>query len=271
LACRLTPLTLAQRSPAWAAMASASMRSPTRRVRLPARRPVATRPRDRGCVENREQRLILEHGVDLGGIGVRAKAPAYQQALDESCQLARHALDLGVLGRGQRMKAQPAFPIPRVDAIEHERMEMEVEIQGIAEALHERDGAAMRVAAASAQTRSSSQGGEDGAHEEAEHRARKRAVVGHAVAQREGQREHPLPHGDLGQHAVHEVSRGVGHAAAPQAGQKPRPLHEKATSHSRAQASQRTRTKPWARMPHARKARSSRSAKRGTPLSRARA
>ena len=87
---------------------------------------------------------MLEHGVDLGGIGVRAKAPAHQQALDPACQLARHALDLGVPGRGQRMKVQPAFAIPRVDAIEHERMEMAVEIQGIVEALYEGDGAALR-------------------------------------------------------------------------------------------------------------------------------
>jgi len=36
-------------------------------------------------------------------------------------------------------------------------------------------------------------------------------------------------------------------------GQKPRPLHEKATTASRLQAGQRTRTKPWARMPHSRK------------------
>jgi len=34
------------------------------------------------------------------------------------------------------------------------------------------------------------------------------------LAQREGEREHPLAHGDLGEHAVHEVRCRVGHAAA---------------------------------------------------------
>jgi len=41
---------------------------------------------------------------------------------------------------------------------------------------------------------------------------------------------------------------------APQEGQNPRRLHEKATSFSWPQSSQRKRTKPWARMPHSRKA-----------------
>jgi len=57
----------------------------------------------------------------------------------------------------------------------------------------------------------------------------------------------------------------------PQEGQKPRPLHEKATSRSVAQASQRTRTKPWARIPQPRNARSSRSTNLGAGRSRARA
>ncbi len=44
LACRLTPSTLAQRSPCNSGRASGSMRSPTRSMRRPARLPVATRP-----------------------------------------------------------------------------------------------------------------------------------------------------------------------------------------------------------------------------------
>src|ERR1700674_2899307 len=41
---------------------------------------------------------------------------------------------------------------------------------------------------------------------------------------------------------------------APQEGQNPRRLQEKATSFSCAHSGQRTRRKPWARMPHSRKA-----------------
>ncbi len=112
------------------------------------------------------------------------------------------------------MEAQPSLRIPRVDAVEHERVEVDVQIQRITEALHEGDGAALAACERHAGSRAPPQRGEDGAHEEAEHRARERAVVGQAVAQGKGQRQHPLPHGDLGQHAVDEVCGGVGHAAA---------------------------------------------------------
>ena len=46
-------------------------------------------------------------------------------------------------------------------------------------------------------------------------------IEGHAVAQRDGECQHPLAHGNLGEHAVHEVSRGVGHATAAARGAKP--------------------------------------------------
>ena len=55
---------------------------------------------------------------------------------------------------------------------------------------------------------------EDAAHEDVEHGLHERGVVGKPVAQREGQREHPLAHGGGGQHAIDEVRGGVGHAAA---------------------------------------------------------
>ena len=52
---------------------------------------------------------------------------------------------------------------------------------------------------------------EDGAHEETQDGARERGVVGEAIAEREGQREHPLPHGDLRQDPIHQVGGCVGH------------------------------------------------------------
>jgi len=132
-----------------------------------------------------------------------------------------HVLDLRIFGRGQRMEAQTSFRIARVDTVENERMEVDVQVQRIAEALHEGDGAALHRAPVPGEARPPPQRGEDGAHEEAEHRTRERAVEGQAVAQSEGQREHPLPYGDLGQHAVHQLRRGVGHAAPPARGTEP--------------------------------------------------
>jgi hypothetical protein len=52
--------------------------------------------------------------------------------------------------------------------------------------------------------------------------------------------------------AVQEVRRGPCMRRVVQEGQKPRPLQEKATNISFPQEEQRTRAKPWARMPQAR-------------------
>src|SRR5439155_3876963 len=43
-------------------------------------------------------------------------------------------------------------------------------------------------------------------------------------AQGEGERENPLPDGNLGQHAIDEMRRGVGHPATAAGGAEPAPL-----------------------------------------------
>ncbi len=55
---------------------------------------------------------------------------------------------------------------------------------------------------------------EDGSQEGAQDLAREPRIPGAAIAKRIGQREHPLPDRDLGQHPIDEMGRGVGHAAA---------------------------------------------------------
>ncbi len=103
-ACRLTPPTLAQRSPCRTG-SSASMRSPTRSIRRPARLPWRRGPRPR--------RRRAWRGVAVLGRGSSTRdrrsgcARALEQARDAPRHLARHALDLGVLGRGSGWKRSP--------------------------------------------------------------------------------------------------------------------------------------------------------------------
>jgi len=112
------------------------------------------------------------------------------------------------------METQARFARAWVDAVEHERVEVNVAVQRAAEALDEGDGAALRARNLALLARAATQRREDAAHEDAEHGLHQRCVVGEPVAQREGQREHPLAHGHLGQHAIDEVRGGVGHTAA---------------------------------------------------------
>src|SRR5207302_1791053 len=77
-------------------------------------------------------------------------------------------------------------------------------------------------------------------------------VPGEKESRPAGEREDPLAHGHVGS------TRSKRCVAVPcmrrvvQEGQKPRPLQEKATSNSSPHEVQRTRAKPWARMPQAR-------------------
>jgi hypothetical protein len=65
-------------------------------------------------------------------------------------------------------------------------------------------------------------------------------VVSEAIAQIEGEREHPLLDRNLRENPVYEMGRGIGHPAASARRAYPRPLQENGTTRSSRQASQWT-------------------------------
>jgi len=75
---------------------------------------------------------------------------------------------------------------------------MDVQVQRVVEALHEGDGAALASGHALLPARPPAEGFEDRPHEDTQYGARGRSIVGESVAETEGQREHPLPHGEPG-------------------------------------------------------------------------
>jgi len=91
-------------------------------------------------------------------------------------------------------------------------VEVQVQVQGGAEALDERDGAARAARSGPLQSSAPAKLGEERTDEGAQHAAREARVVGAAVAERVGKREHPLADRHGGEDAVREVRRGVGHA-----------------------------------------------------------
>jgi hypothetical protein len=103
----------------------------------------------------------------------------------------------------------------RVDAVQGEGVEVEVQIERRAElpeTLDEGDGTALLGPEIPLRSRTSSKLCEQGADEGAEHGARDRCVVGTAVPEQIGQCEHPLPNRYPGQHAIDEMRGGVRHA-----------------------------------------------------------
>jgi hypothetical protein len=151
-----------------------------------------------------------------------------RESLEAASRAGEHSRQL-VVGRGQGKESTrgPRAIGVSVDAVESQGVEVEVEIERRPEALEEGDGAALRVAGSPMTSRAPAQLGEEGPHEGAEHLARESRVVGTAVAERVGKREHPLADRNLGQNAVDEVCGGVGHAAAAAGGTKAAPLARK--------------------------------------------
>ena len=91
--------------------------------------------------ERREQRLIHRQGVALGC--VVAEPATLEQAPEAPRDLPCHALHLGVVGWREWVEPQRSFGGQRVDAVEEERVEVDVQVERIAEALHEGDGTAV--------------------------------------------------------------------------------------------------------------------------------
>ena len=100
-----------------------------------------------------------------------------------------------------------------VHTVEREDMEVRVEIDRTSEALQKRDGAALGFGQPMASCLTSKPG-EERAEEHGADLAGDAAVKGHAVAERERERENPLANRDPGQHVIHEVGGSVGHATA---------------------------------------------------------
>ena len=111
------------------------------------------------------------------------------------------------------MEAQgPARP-RRVDTVEHERVEVDVQVEGIPETLHERDRSALSTRDAPMFPRTAPERSEDRMHEDCEDGARELGVIGQAIAESEGEREHPLADGDHREDAIDQVRRRICHAA----------------------------------------------------------
>jgi len=113
------------------------------------------------------------------------------------------------------VEREAAIGVLGEDAVEHEGVEVNVQLEPIPEALDYGHGSALSVAHAVSACPPAIEA-EDGADGDAEHRAAERVVPGEPVAQAVRQREHPLAHGDVRQDVVDEVRGLLGHAAEAQ-------------------------------------------------------
>jgi hypothetical protein len=121
------------------------------------------------------------------------------------------------------MEPQLAVPGAREHAVEHERMQVDVEIECPTETLHNNDGPASCVPEP-ARLGPRPQVALYSAEQHASHRRAQVVAPSQGVADAWRQGEHPLSHGHLRPDVIHEVRRALGHATSATGRTEPAPL-----------------------------------------------
>ena len=134
--------------------------------------------RHRRAVELREQGLLLRQRVGFAGIRFGTEPAVLQQAGDARRDLAHDPGDLGIVRRGEGMKSRSPVGARLVDPVEQQRVEVQVQVERVSEALHEGDRAALTAGDVPLPASSASQRCEDGADEDAEYSTREPRVIG---------------------------------------------------------------------------------------------
>jgi hypothetical protein len=121
------------------------------------------------------------------------------------------------------VEPQPAVPGAREHAVEDERVQVDVEIECPAEALHDDDGAAPRLPQPT-RLGPRPQVALYRAEQHAGHCGAQVVAPGQGVADARRQGEHPLSDGYLGPDVIHEVRRALRHATPATGGTEPAAL-----------------------------------------------
>jgi hypothetical protein len=162
--------------------------------------------------------------VRVGGIGLCAEAATLQETRNPDGDAPGDAPHFVIIRRWQRPEAHARLAVALVDTVEHEGVEVHIEVQRVTEALDEGHGASPAPPDGASSPCTAAVGGEHAADEPPQHHRGEGGVVRQAVAQGEGKRQDPLAHRGLGEHAVDEVGGRVGHAAAEAGGAETAPL-----------------------------------------------
>jgi len=137
-----------------------------------------------------------------------------EQSRDPASDASRNLGDLCVAGLRQPVESESLPIVLTVDAVEHQHMEVDIQIQGAAKPLHEGNGAALRAQDSGGLAGPTSERSKNRLHKDAEDFADKACVICQAVAKGERERENPLAYGNLGENTIDKMRCGVGHAAA---------------------------------------------------------
>jgi hypothetical protein len=121
---------------------------------------------DGGAVQRREQRLFPTKRVNLAGLVTLSEATALEKIGQTPGDAGADGGNLVVVGRGQRSETHSFRVVSDVDAVQHQCVEMQIEIQRVAESLYEGHGSTSRIGRSEASPCATSEGTEQHANEQ---------------------------------------------------------------------------------------------------------
>ena len=187
---------------------------------------IAPSPR-RGYPRKRRRAHLVRIGVVVGHVG-RAllfdqhPPPTGEEFHHPSDDLVQHRLQRFIGWRGDFDEFRSAVNATPAHAVQHQAVQVNVEIGRRAEALEERDSAA--VGFVCLQPGLPEQLARDHAVHDLQHRRHQLGLCGQQQAPRDRQRQHPLAHRHMGDDVVHQVSGGLCHASGTARGAKAAPI-----------------------------------------------
>ena len=156
------------------------------------------------------RRLFGRIEGEIGIVDIPLNEPgALERAADPFGDPLHQALELLRTRRRNRHEHQATFTLTPINAVEHEQVEMDIEIERAAEALYQ--GHCPCDCARTRQTGFANQMARDRSIDDTEHLRDHLGPRRQQVAQCKRQRQHPLANGLLRQDVVHEQCRRLGH------------------------------------------------------------
>jgi hypothetical protein len=167
---------------------------------------------DGGADKTGEDRRGVGEGVGGRAVVVRLELVAGEQPSDPAADGNEDLGDIFIAHWRGGVKCEPTWRALAEDAVQHESMEMDVELEAAAEALDDCQRARLAALDAVGARRARIER-DEGAGKHAQHGAAQGMIPGQTVAQAIGERQDPLTYRHVREHLLDECSGVFGHAA----------------------------------------------------------
>jgi hypothetical protein len=189
-------------------------RTPQRQYLLSGARPESDAVGHSRGLQRPQRARLLAVGVGLGQVALPHLLDQHASAREHLHEPGDHGLQqrvqLVVGGRIRLDKGWRAIGAAPVHPVQHQTVQVNMEVGGGSEALDQRDGAALTFIGL--EPRAVQQVARDHTLHHLQHRRDQFGLRGQQHTQRDRHRQHPLPHRNVRDDLIHQMRRRLGHA-----------------------------------------------------------